>query len=401
MRGRFHASQRGRGMCERHCSRASTLYAQACAASRAGRGADYSAFCRCIALRPACSAWTGCAARVLANSKVSNRGGVPGNRAAASTHRRLFIHWLDEQAAVVASSGPALQATRQPIANARRPVRGTPILFCAAQSAYLVATGDRFVQGAIQTSSGRKPDGSILCAPGCIVFERRAWHRLLKVELEEALGELVSRGLINADSFAGLRALLVPAAKRSKHARRTRRANLMGIEDAGRWALTRMPTPEATADQTREAEKESIEHVARILLRRYGVICWRLLARESSWLPPWRELLRVYRQLEARARFAGAVSSRACPASSSPCPKRSRCCARRVPHAWPQVVIAAAIRSIWSASWHRAARRRCRLTHPACRLHCGRRPDRRQTFVSMAAAKRLPQTANALSSVAA
>ena len=43
----------------------------------------------------------------------------------------------------------------------------------------------------------------------------------------------------------------------------------------------------------------------RTLLRRYGVICWRLLARESSWLPPWRELLRVCRQLEARGEIRG------------------------------------------------------------------------------------------------
>ena len=31
------------------------------------------------------------------------------------------------------------------------------------------------------------------------------------------------------------------------------------------------------------------EHIARVLLRRYGVVCWRLLEREASWLPPWRD----------------------------------------------------------------------------------------------------------------
>ena len=35
------------------------------------------------------------------------------------------------------------------------------------------------------------------------------------------------------------------------------------------------------------------------LLRRYGVVFWRLLEREAEWLPPWRDLLRVYQRLEA------------------------------------------------------------------------------------------------------
>ena len=43
-------------------------------------------------------------------------------------------------------------------------------------------------------------------------------------------------------------------------------------------------------------------HVARVLLRRYGVVFWRVLEREADGLPPWRELLSVYRRLEARAR---------------------------------------------------------------------------------------------------
>ena len=63
---------------------------------------------------------------------------------------------------------------------------------------------------------------------------------LLRTELEDALAELVARGRVHCDSFAGLRALLVPQSKRpSAIARRGRRASLFGIEDAGRWTLTR------------------------------------------------------------------------------------------------------------------------------------------------------------------
>jgi ATP-dependent helicase Lhr and Lhr-like helicase len=44
---------------------------------------------------------------------------------------------------------------------------------------------------------------------------------------------------------------------------------------------------------------------ARTLLRRYGVVFWRLLEREADWLPPWRDLLHVYRRLEARGEIRG------------------------------------------------------------------------------------------------
>ena len=42
-----------------------------------------------------------------------------------------------------------------------------------------------------------------------------------------------------------------------------------------------------------------------MLLRRYGVVFWRLLEREAPWLPPWRDLLRVYRRLESRGEIRG------------------------------------------------------------------------------------------------
>jgi ATP-dependent Lhr-like helicase len=53
------------------------------------------------------------------------------------------------------------------------------------------------------------------------------------------------------------------------------------------------------------AKDDAVEHVARALLRRYGVVFWRLIERESSWLPPWRDLLRVYRRLESRGEIRG------------------------------------------------------------------------------------------------
>jgi len=127
---------------------------------------------------------------------------------------------------------------------------------------------------------------------------------LLPSQLEEALAELVALGVVNSDSFAGLRALLVPSGERrpGPNGRRRRRTVKFGMEDAGRWALAR--PGRASADPTRP-DPESVEHVARALLARYGVVFWRLLEREADWVPPWRDLLRVYRRLEARGDIRG------------------------------------------------------------------------------------------------
>jgi len=124
---------------------------------------------------------------------------------------------------------------------------------------------------------------------------------LLRTELEDALAELVTRGRVHCDSFGGLRALLVPASKRSQSAsRHRRRVALFGIQDAGRWVLVRSPSASSAL-----RSPDDIEHVARVLLRRYGVVCWRLLEREAAWLPPWRDLIRVYHRLEARGEIRG------------------------------------------------------------------------------------------------
>jgi ATP-dependent Lhr-like helicase len=123
--------------------------------------------------------------------------------------------------------------------------------------------------------------------------------------VEEALGELVAAGLVNSDGFSGLRALLLPSDRRKPlSGARRRRTALFGIEDAGRWALIRRR--QATDDGvSRTLPRETVEQIARTLLKRYGVVFWRLLAREAEWLPPWRDLLRVYRRLEARGEIRG------------------------------------------------------------------------------------------------
>jgi ATP-dependent Lhr-like helicase len=142
-----------------------------------------------------------------------------------------------------------------------------------------------------------------LRAQGALFFDELAEaSHLLRPQVEEALGELVALGLVTSDSFAGLRGLLVPSNQRRPISGAKRRGRILrfDIESGGRWALIRRALP--VDDQGRAA---AIEHLARALLQRYGVVFWRLLAREANWLPPWRDLLRVYRRLEARGEIRG------------------------------------------------------------------------------------------------
>ena len=181
-------------------------------------------------------------------------------------------------------------------------MRGTPIvLLPRRQLAAWYALASEAPQPELSSRAQRVFE--TLQGQGALFFdELQQEARLLRSELEDALGELVAVGLVNADSFAGLRALLAPAAKRSRSTRQIRGgAFIGGMADAGRWALVRKgtPAPVETSARRPALDPEALEHIAMTLLRRYGVVFWRLLDREADWLPPWRDLLRVYHRLEA------------------------------------------------------------------------------------------------------
>jgi ATP-dependent Lhr-like helicase len=133
--------------------------------------------------------------------------------------------------------------------------------------------------------------------------------RLLPSRVERALAELTAWGCVTADSFEGLRALLVPEEKRAPFGtseRRRRNKTVTSVEFAGRWSLLRMPRPEDLKAQkpTIAGREEAVEAFARVLLRRYGVVSRRILERESL-SASWFELIRVYRRLEARGEIRG------------------------------------------------------------------------------------------------
>jgi ATP-dependent Lhr-like helicase len=183
------------------------------------------------------------------------------------------------------------------------PVRSTPITLLSRRHAALWASLSPKPEGVAQ-SPGAQAVASYIRQHGASFFDELVvGTSLLRTKVEEALSELVALGQVASDSFAGLRALLVPVNERKpidlRSPYRRRRGANAGMEDAGRWALAHRARTETVN------REEATEHVARTLLARYGVVFWRLLEREAPWLPPWRDLLRVYRRLEARGEIRG------------------------------------------------------------------------------------------------
>lgn len=214
--------------------------------------------------------------------------------------------WLDDQCLAGRIAWARLRPRNGRANGGERgasPVRTTPITLLARRHAALWASLSPAADAADPSIRARAVSDYIREHGASFFDELVDGTGLLRPQVEEALAELVALGVVNSDSFGGLRALLVPSDRRRPAAGGRRRgAVTFGMEDAGRWALARRARP---APAGAMAAPDAVEHVARILLRRYGVVFWRLLEREASWLPPWRELLRVYRRLEARGDIRG------------------------------------------------------------------------------------------------
>jgi ATP-dependent Lhr-like helicase len=118
--------------------------------------------------------------------------------------------------------------------------------------------------------------------------------RRLRIEVEEALCELVTAGLVTGDGFAGLRSLMHGDKRRRPRPGRPIAARPSA--GTGRWARL-VPPATPSADDVVEAR-------ARQYVRRYGVVFRDLLQREPA-APAWRDLLRVYRRLEMRGELRG------------------------------------------------------------------------------------------------
>ncbi|HLH20056.1 MAG TPA: DEAD/DEAH box helicase [Bryobacteraceae bacterium] len=118
----------------------------------------------------------------------------------------------------------------------------------------------------------------------------RATGRLAS-EVEDGLWELVAAGLVTADGFENLRALLDPKRRRGEGKGRTARPR----HAPGRWDLLRHGAAN-TADST--------ERFARQMLARWGVVFRDAAVREPL-APPWRELVQPLRRMESRGEVRG------------------------------------------------------------------------------------------------
>jgi len=112
--------------------------------------------------------------------------------------------------------------------------------------------------------------------------------RRLPSEVEDALWELLARGVVTSDAVDNLRVLQSP--KMRKRQKALRRGG------PGRWSLLHPSESRPTG--------EVHEHLAWLFLQRYGIV-WRDLVVREPLSPSWRELLYVYRRLEARGEIRG------------------------------------------------------------------------------------------------
>lgn len=218
-------------------------------------------------------------------------GRVVWTRLAARTTPQAAVHGT----AHAADPGPSRGAS---------PIRSTPITLLARRNVPLWSALTEQSDPAHLTSRAQAV-AEFIREHGASFFDEIAEHvGMLPVEVEDALAELVALGMVNSDSFAGLRVLLLPSGRRGKATsyavRHKRRLALFGMADAGRWALLRRPMAGAP-----DRKEETVEQIVRTLLRRWGVIFWKLLGREASWLPPWRDILMCCRRLEARGEIRG------------------------------------------------------------------------------------------------
>ncbi len=173
------------------------------------------------------------------------------------------------------------------VSNASGPVRTTPIGLFLREQASLFATS--CIEEALSSAARRVLD--VLRERGASflhVLENESG--LLPTQVEAALGELVTRGLITSDGFGGLRFLITPVDKRRRSKGRT-----PNLDALGRWSIVSCAPA---------AKNGSLEQMARVILRRYGIVCRRILTREQGF-PPWRELVRTFWDMEMRGDVRG------------------------------------------------------------------------------------------------
>ncbi|MBV8282752.1 MAG: DEAD/DEAH box helicase, partial [Candidatus Eremiobacteraeota bacterium] len=121
----------------------------------------------------------------------------------------------------------------------------------------------------------------------------------LASEVEDGLWELVAAGLVTADGFDNLRALIDPRRRLAlgRH-NRARPRNAIG-----RWALLK-PGASARSESPVATHDRFVEAFANVLLARWGIV-FRDAVRNETLAPAWRDLLVALRRLELQGEVRG------------------------------------------------------------------------------------------------
>ena len=213
--------------------------------------------------------------------------------------------WLDElcMAGQVAWGRLSVRDT-EPDAAPRRggaPSKATPITLVLRDDLPWLLRAARGDQRPAEPTVGRTADVLEALVEHGALF-RTDLTRLtgrLTDDIDDALWDAVSRGLVTADGFRAVRSLLRRRTPDSRYAptRGLRRGLRNTTGSSGRWSL--LPEPAADADRD-----ELAEAIAEQLAARWGVVFRDVAARENLAVP-WRDIIWALRRMEARGTIRG------------------------------------------------------------------------------------------------
>ncbi|CAM3152366.1 DEAD/DEAH box helicase [Corallococcus soli] len=192
---------------------------------------------------------------------------------------------------------PVTEAPEPVVHKRASPTRNAPLTFTLREDLEWMLAAARphavLADGGVWTppdlGAAAKDVVGVLDRRGACFFQDLVTRaRRLPAEVEDALWELVAKGLVTADAVQNLRILQSPAHRK--------RQKLLQRGGPGRWSLLAPAEP--------KTQDEVMESLAKLFLQRYGIV-WRDLVMRESLAPTWRELLFVYRRMEARGELRG------------------------------------------------------------------------------------------------
>ncbi len=211
--------------------------------------------------------------------------------------------WLDMLCAAGKISWGRFRASANQVKDkkAASPIRTTPVTFVGRNrlNVWKNSPATPAEKHDSYLSARAKQIYDVLKKQGASFFDDLVFKtKSFPSQAEDALGELISAGLVTSDSFTGMRALLVPD-KYKTNAGHKRDVEIFSMNYAGRWSVLNY---EHQYDD--HHQHDHTEVIAWALLRRYGIL-FRKLAERENLVPPWRDLVRVLRTLEARGQIRG------------------------------------------------------------------------------------------------